>query len=180
MPILKTYLTMNLLFIFILSSFGLLPEVSSSHSVDSLNPMSKENSMEDYCNNKFNFCVTYPELVFEKSLTATNKDGLTLSTSNNGVIFKIYGEQNALNYTLKEQHYFLLKTLEEEHGSIEDHLTVYTDKGFNTNIDMAGRKIEIRCQQFQDYFVTVIIKIFDIDNPMYKNLTDEIKVKISI
>ena len=167
---------MNYLLVIAISIISFFPE---NHFVEP-EISGEENLSDSYCNARYDFCVEYPKDVFTAEVTPTNADGIFLSTPNREVTMAVFGEYNAFDFTLEEQHNFLLKSISESDGYFIDQLTVYSVDGFTTNIETPEKQIELRSQKIGDHFVTVIIKMNNENKSKYLNIYDEIKVRILI
>ncbi|MEM9918373.1 MAG: hypothetical protein AAF990_09780 [Bacteroidota bacterium] len=81
--------------------------------------------------------------------------------------------------TLADQHRFLLSNLLQTDGLIEDQLSIFEEHSFVSHIDLPSRKIEIRCYQYQNYFITLIIRMGQDKQEESTYLSNKIKLIFS-
>ena len=55
------------------------------------------NVYEEYCNDRFDFCLKYPSDVFLQKNISTNEDGLVLRSADDDLRLRVYGYHNVLN-----------------------------------------------------------------------------------
>lgn len=60
--------------------------------------------MDEYCNNRFEYCVSYPESLFDKRQKTTNNDGRTWTSEDGDIRLTVYGT-HSLDWTLKEEYH---------------------------------------------------------------------------
>jgi hypothetical protein len=81
---------------------------------------------EEYCNERFNFCMTYPEDYFSESIYSDNGDGVTLRAQDGRVEVSALGAYNVMDWTPEAiiQDYF--KIMQEKPMEVE-LLELYSD-----------------------------------------------------
>lgn len=169
---------MNSLSIFLFALFSIA--VISPYDIINTQPTTTFKNSAEYCNARYDFCVEYPENLFTSEIVTTNLDGVYLESLDQQVTLTAYGEYNVLNLNLEEQHRLLLEFLVKAHGTIDDHLTIFSENGFTSAIEIGEQQIQVKCQKFEDHYVSVVIRLKEKDNPIYQNLKDEINVTIII
>lgn len=79
---------------------------------------------EEYCNERFLFCLSYPEDYFDEITFADNGDGITLSAQNSRVEVSALGAFNVMNWTpesIIESYFKVMKEKPMEVKLLEMH-----------------------------------------------------------
>ncbi|MCB0629463.1 MAG: hypothetical protein R2824_30855 [Saprospiraceae bacterium] len=81
---------------------------------------------EEYCNERFNFCMTYPEDYFTESIFSDNGDGVTLRAQNGRIEVSALGAYNVMSWTPEDLINSYFKVMKEKPMEVE-LLELYSD-----------------------------------------------------
>lgn len=150
--------------------FAILPLFSSS--VDVMIPT----EVEEYCNERFVFCVTYPGGLFVDKEYADNGDGITLHAAGGRIEADIMGAYNVLGWSMEDifENYF--KAMREKPMEVE-LLELYTDETYGWAKMKYNYEIQlIRVNLLNDAYITTIITVPASSPDLLEELEDTVQV----
>lgn len=116
---------------------------------------------EQYCNERFGFCMTYPEDYFTESIYSDNGDGVTLQAQDGRVEVSALGAYNVMNQTPEEVLEDYFEVMKEKPMEVE-LLELYSD----TYNGWAKMRYNHEIQLFQvalhpeeDVYTTMVFRI---------------------
>lgn len=157
------YIDMSKKFTQILSIFVLLITVFSSTAVVA------QESKATYCNERYDFCLKYPDTIFSQKDESTNDDGVILRSSSNDIRLRVYGYHNVLVNDASAELDSYIEMVELENEKIEsvlisekrevDLADCYLRQGrrafylrtINKGEDMIGLMLEVNRSKELDY-----------------------------
>ncbi len=73
--------------------------------------------LASYCNQQFDFCIHYPESLFNKKTDLNNGEGVVLSSASGDIQLEILGITNINDWTTKDIYYFKFEEILTMHPS---------------------------------------------------------------
>lgn len=72
---------------------------------------SQSGELRSYCNEKYDFCIYFPDEIFDKETTLNNGEGVIFSSSDNDITLEILGVPNINHWTTKDIYYFTFEDI---------------------------------------------------------------------
>jgi DNA polymerase elongation subunit (family B) len=115
--------------------------------------------VEEYCNERFEFCVTYPSAYFSEKQYADNGDGITMYAQEGAVEVDIIGAYNVMEWSVEDIANNYFKSIKEKPMEVELR-EIYTDEAYG----WAKLKYNYEIQLFKinlldDAYITTIITV---------------------
>jgi len=76
-------------------------------------------SQEEYCNERFSFCLTYPGGFFDRVEPSDNADGVRLLAEGKDIELSISGSNNVLQWTLDDMRRLQREVIAEDYGAVQ-------------------------------------------------------------
>ena len=108
------YTTMKL--IINLSILFILPLAFGSSTYEASISASRNNG--NYCNARYDFCVSFPEELFTKKVTSDNDDGIRLTSTDGKVCVEVSGAHNVGNWSITDLYDFTVQDITADHPDI--------------------------------------------------------------
>ena len=128
-----------------------------------------QESKASYCNERYDFCLQYPDMVFSQKNESTNDDGIILRSSDNDIRLRVYGYHNVLVNDASAELDSYIEMVELENDKIESILIgeqrkadlsdcylrqgrrVFYLRTVNKGDDMIGMMLEVNRSKKMDY-----------------------------
>ncbi len=91
-------------------------------------------TLNQYCNNRFDYCVSYPDDLFDTILKPANNDGRTWVSEDGNMHLTVYGTNN-LDWSLKDEYSRWIDILKSNN---ENDLRLKTNVLFDDYFELAG------------------------------------------
>ncbi|MCB0375609.1 MAG: hypothetical protein KDD04_06795 [Sinomicrobium sp.] len=131
---------------------------------------------EEYCNERFNFCVTYPNNYFTEKTYADNGDGVVMATADSRVELDVMGAYNVMNWSVQDIIDSYFKSIKNKPMEVElSELKTEASKG------SAKMTYNYEIQLFQvnmlgDTYITTIITVPASEPELLNDLVNKIQV----
>lgn len=79
--------------------------------------MAQSGELASYCHQKFDFCIHYPESLFDKKTNLNNGEGIVLESEDGDIELEILGISNVNNWNTKDIYYFQFEDILTTHPS---------------------------------------------------------------
>jgi hypothetical protein len=137
--------------------------------------MAQSGELAAYCNNKFDFCIHYPEAIFDEEAELNNGEGVVLTSEQGNIQLEILGVTNVNNWTTRDIYYHQFEDILTMHPSnrllyskIEAEFCVV-----ESIIKHQRRYFEV--QMRDDYYITISLKVPEYFSEMdYQHLLSQI------
>lgn len=135
---------------------------------------------EEYCNERFAFCVTYPSGYFSEKVYADNGDGVTMYAQDGTIEADIMGAYNVMNWTVEDivNNYF--KTIREKPMEVE-LVELYTDESYGWAKMKYNYEIQlIQINLLDDAYITTLITVPASSPELLDELTKSVQVTFPV
>lgn len=135
---------------------------------------------EEYCNERFEFCVAYPSDMFSEKEFADNGDGVTMFADDRTVEVDIMGAYNIMDWSVEGiiDNYF--KTIKEKPMEVE-LLELYTDSSYGWAKMKYNYEIQlIKINLLNDSYVTTIITVPGSASELLEELSESVQVAFPV
>lgn len=136
--------------------------------------------VEEYCNERFEFCVTYPSDYFSEQEYADNGDGVTMFAEEGKVEADIMGAYNVMDWSVENilDNYF--KAIKEKPMEVE-LVEIYTDDSYGWvklkyNFEIQLVKINL----LYDSYITTILTVPASSPELLEDLSEEVQVTFPV
>jgi hypothetical protein len=141
----------------------------------SFSTMAQSGELAAYCNQKFGFCIHYPEALFDKEAVLLNQKGIVLTSERGNIRLEILGIANVNNWTTKDIYYLQFEdTLSRHpsnrllHSKVEAEFCIV-----ESIIDKQRQYFEVRMRA--DYYIIIRLKVPEYFSEMdYQHLLSQI------
>lgn len=136
--------------------------------------------LDEYCNERFEFCVTYPNDYFSERVYADNGDGLTLFARDRTVEIDITGAYNVMNWSVQDivDHYF--KTVQEKPMEVE-LLELYTDEAYGWAKMKYNYEIQLlQINLLNDAYVTTLMTVPTSEESLLEELQKTVQLTFPV
>ena len=135
---------------------------------------------EEYCNERFEFCVTYPGDYFSDIIYADNGDGIALYAQEGAVEVDIMGAYNIMGYSVEGIIDDYFETMKRKPAEAE-LLELHTDEAYG----WAKMKYDLEIQLIQinllnETYVTTLITVPASSPELLEELRDSVLVTFPI
>jgi hypothetical protein len=72
----------------------------------------------NYCNARYDFCVSFPSELFTKKLTSDNDDGIRLTSTDGKVCVEASGAYNVGNWSITDLYDFTFQDITADHPDV--------------------------------------------------------------
>lgn len=114
---------------------------------------------EEYCNERFEFCVTYPDDYFTEKTYADNGDGVTMTVDNGRIEVDVMGAYNVMNWFVEDIINSYFKTIQEKPMEVQlseivaDQTSGWATMTYNYEIQY------FYVSMWNDSYITMIITV---------------------
>ncbi len=154
--------------------FAVLPLVG----INSISTVPMET--EEYCNERFTFCVTYPSGYFSEKVYADNGDGVTMYAQEGVVEVDIMGAYNVMDWTVEGivNNYF--QTIKEKPMEVE-LVELYTDESYGWAKMEYNYEIQlVQINLLNDAYITTIYTVPASSPELLDKLTESVQVSFPV
>jgi hypothetical protein len=113
---------------------------------------------EVYCNTRFNYCLRYPEGVFEEIEHSSNEDGIRAYSEDGKTQFIVAGFYNTLGTSIDEEYDMSIKNIEYEQGEIISATTEKNPDWFETIVETKNTWVYQKVIKANDHYLSLTIK----------------------
>lgn len=135
---------------------------------------------KQYCNDRFDFCLKYPEQLFTKSWVADNNDGIRLGSEDGKLYVEASGSNNILNWQLVDIHNAYFDGLKDQYPDIETMsfqvLGNRSESVFRYDKQVAYYENVLR----DGHYITLIIKVPQGMEALLISLKNEVALAVQI
>ena len=113
---------------------------------------------EVYCNTRFNYCLKYPEHIFEEVEHSSNEDGIRAYSEDGMTQLIVAGFYNTLGTSIDEEYDMAIKNIEYEQGKIISATTEMNPDWFETIVVTENTQIYQKVIKANDHYLSLTIK----------------------
>ncbi|HMQ48291.1 MAG TPA: hypothetical protein PKA00_13085 [Saprospiraceae bacterium] len=141
-------------------------------------PSWSQSGQSTYCNNRFGFCVQYPESLRPVQDAAINGDGLTLELAGSSITVSVSGSHNAMDWTPEKIYYYAQEELADRGKSAVQKIhEKVNDKGFDALLTSGELYEYTRMWLLDESYLIIIISGKNTDKAMIEQLSREVSVE---
>ena len=148
----------------------------------SAGPAETASDSEQYCNNRFNYCLSYPADYFTSINGSPNGDGVLFSAPEKETKVRVAGAYNVMDWSVEDVYYFSFEELLKKDKSIE---LVESTMDDSWGEGLIRFKEEKKMKFFQinlldNAYVVVMITVPDDSFDLLDRLKEEIQLTINV
>ncbi len=133
---------------------------------------------EKYCNNRFGFCLLYPEGFFDRVDPSDNADGLRFFADEQGIEVSVSGSNNVLQWTPEEIGELEKEVVMEDYGQVESATEKRGDNFFEYRFEVDGAQHLHRIYHRVDEIVFLRIRTqATTDDAAFNRLAEQLVVQ---
>ncbi|PHN03604.1 hypothetical protein [Flavilitoribacter nigricans] len=135
---------------------------------------------EEYCNERFEFCVTYPSGYFSEKVYSDNGDGVTMYAQEGVIEADIIGAYNVMDWSVEGilDNYF--KTIKEKPMEVE-LVELYTDEAYGWAKMKYNYEIQlVQINLLNDSYITTILTVPASSPDLLDELSKSIQVTFPV
>lgn len=148
-------------------------------STPSASQMANQGQLE-YCNERYKFCISYPDNFFTGKNLADNNDGITLYEDVKDIEFKVSGSYNVMNWGLEDIYYFSLEKFVEGQQNIKNIDQNFEEYSYETTFLVDDKLHYYRTYLLDDVYVSLVIIIPANEMETLDKLKEEIEFSINV
>jgi len=132
----------------------------------------------NYCNARFDFCISYPSDLFVKKEVSDNGDGIELSGLDGEVKLSVSGVKNVLDQDLEGVYEDLKYSISFSEGGIENEIVETGEKYFLTSFTANDKKFFVKAIEHQEDFVVLLAETHNTSLFNLKDFKSEIAIQL--
>lgn len=148
---------MNLILIasfpFILATSNELPNLVEENAIADCN------GSFEYCNERYKFCISYPDNFFDEKELADNGDGISLYENDKNVDFKVFGSFNVMDWTLEDIYYFSMEDFVKNEQEVKNLDQKFEDYAYETTFLADGKLYYYKTYLLDDAYVSLTLTL---------------------
>lgn len=141
----------------------------------SFSTIAQSGELAAYCNKKFDFCIHYPEALFEEESKLNNGEGVVLTSDRGDIQLEILGITNINSWTTKDIYYFEFEDILSMHPTNRLLHSIIKPEFciVESLIDKQKQYFEVRMRD--DYYIKIRLKAPEYFSEMdYQHLLSQI------
>lgn len=135
---------------------------------------------DEYCNKRYQFCITYPENFFTGKDAPDNGDGMTFFDDTRDITFKISGSYNVMNWNLEDIYYFSFENFSKEGDSVVNLSNAMNDTYYTTTFLVDGQLHYFETHILDDSFVTMSVVLPEKEADTLERIKEDINLVVNI
>lgn len=129
-----------------------------------------------YCNDRFSYCLTYPDEYFTQVMSSDNGDGIMLTNEEGTVKVSVTGAYNVMNWTVEEINDIYFESLENK--PMEVRLSeILTEDTYGWVEMRYNYEIQLfKVNLLNDAYVTMLITVPASQAELLEELTEKLQL----
>lgn len=135
---------------------------------------------EEYCNERFQFCITYPSGYFSENVYSDNGDGVTMYAQDGTVEVDIMGSYNVMGWTVDDilNDYFKIMKKKPMEVNLEE---MFTDSAYGWVKMTYNYEVQlVQVNLLNDSYITTIITVPASQPDLLDKLTKSVLVTFPV
>jgi hypothetical protein len=132
---------------------------------------SQTNNLEEYCNNRYGFCIEYPGSTFTSKHMSANNDGVALISADGNYQLRVSGYFNVMDWPVEDEYTDFLDVVKSNsHGlPVEEVWSDFSENRFEVILKI-GPKLHYEMTVLQgNHFISLSLEV----NRKGQSLSDE-------
>ncbi|MCB0706114.1 MAG: hypothetical protein KDC34_12415 [Saprospiraceae bacterium] len=135
-------------------------------------PVNSGSTVQDYCNERFGYCMEYPEDIFTQEFFPDNGDGVLLISTDNMTRLRVSGSYNVLDWTMKDIYYFTFEDKTRENSKMQNIDSDLGENEFEATF-VVGKTLQyVHGFKQADSYIILSIEVPVSDSERLTNLKD--------
>ncbi|MEK7253768.1 MAG: hypothetical protein AAB316_03425 [Bacteroidota bacterium] len=133
-------------------------------------------SKAQYCNSRFEFCVSYPATLLPHQKVSDNDDGVVLRTSDQIGEVSVTGSYNVLQWSPKELFDFTIEQDMEGQKGFTLISSDFNNKDYESRFKLKGKEFYHKAYFHKDFYILEIISVPASEPELLTKLQEEVSV----
>ena len=135
---------------------------------------------EQYCNGRYQYCLSYPNTYFDGAIRTDNSDGITLQSTQYNTQLIVAGAYNILDWSLDEiyENNFEKLTLEADFVNLIEYQK--TETSCQSLYEFNDRFIFFKAVLLKDKHVTLKLEVGKDDSYLLPIIQEQIRLAVDI
>ncbi|MBR9921230.1 MAG: hypothetical protein GYB31_10360 [Bacteroidetes bacterium] len=133
-----------------------------------------------YCNDRFGFCVEYPENLFTQVFIPDNGDGVLLQSEDGKYKVQASGSYNLMDWEIEDIYYFTFEDFSRESSGVKNLDSVFTETEYEATFLVDDQLRYYHTFLFADSYITLTIVVPKGEDNILNSLKDEVGLRYNI